>query len=429
MKLLKLILKIVLAIVLIVVIGVVIFLIVVSDNSVSDYKPSAEIKSIEQVLGKNIYESLESISLIDKNSRSTSEDNKITIDLTYQELNDCLTDIIRTNSNINNPTYLAENGTTSITSAGPASLDTITFQEVDGKFGAIARGSALSFYKTSISMALSEDPTILDNVLYLKLGSVKLGQKLNITADFVKDTFNRFNLFKDQSNEYFDVQNLTLQLDLNQQLEKFTSSSRFTDFFKGATFYSTYTPGENAKLSLGIDTKNIFISYDDIPTTPSSYTLDPMAILALPERTLEISEANFNYLIHKEFDETSYDLEPMSIGGYEYRFALNNFYYDIDRSATKSSVLAEVSINNLKTLVEANMTEAVHMESGKVSEVVLSVDSLKLGNAVVPNDNFFQEIVIDADTLTQGHSNIICVENVTFDREKGAVKIKYAPAI
>ncbi|RIA64848.1 hypothetical protein EI71_01837 [Anaeroplasma bactoclasticum] len=429
MKLLKFILKLILIIVLVVIVGAVIFLIVVSDNSTSDYTPSTEVKSVEQVLGKNIYDSLESISLIDKNDRSTSDNNKITIDISYQELNDCLTDIIRTNGSINNSTYLLPDGTSSITSAGPVSLDSITFQEIDGKFGAIARGSALGFYKTSISMVLSEDPSIVDNVLYLKLGSVKLGQKLNISAGFVKDIFNRFNLFKDQSNEYFDIQELTLKLDLNQQLEKFTSSSRFTDFFKGATFKSTYTQGENAKLSLEVDTKNIFISYDDIPVTPTSYEFDPAVILALPERTLVISEENFNYLIHEEFDTASYNLEPMVIGGYNFTFALDNFYYDLDRTSSKSSILAEVSINNLKTLVEANMTETIHMESGKVKEVVLTVDSLKLGNAIVPNDNFFQEIVITEDSLTNGHSDILSVESVVFDRVNDQVKIKYAPAV
>jgi flagellar basal body-associated protein FliL len=111
MKLLKFILKLILIIVLVVIVGAVIFLIVVSDNSTSDYTPSTEVKSVEQVLGKNIYDSSESISLIDKNDRSTSDNNKITIDISYQELNDCLTDIIRTNGSINNSTYLLPDGT------------------------------------------------------------------------------------------------------------------------------------------------------------------------------------------------------------------------------------------------------------------------------------------------------------------------------
>jgi uncharacterized protein (UPF0333 family) len=110
MKLLKFILKLILIIVLVVIVGAVIFLIVVSDNSTSDYTPSTEVKSVEQVLGKNIYDSSESISLIDKNDRSTSDNNKITIDI-YQELNDCLTVIIRTNGSINNSTYLLPDGT------------------------------------------------------------------------------------------------------------------------------------------------------------------------------------------------------------------------------------------------------------------------------------------------------------------------------
>jgi hypothetical protein len=119
----------------------------------------------------------------------------------------------------------------------------------------------------------------------------------------------------------------------------------------------------------------------------------------------------------------------MVIGRYNFTFAIDNFYYDLDSTSSKSSILAEVSINNLKTLVEANMTETIHMESGKVKEVVLTVDSLKLGNAIVPNDNFFQEIVITEDSLTNGHSDFLSVESVVFDRVNDQVKIKYAPAV
>ena len=429
MKLIKTILKIILVLVLLIIIGVVVFLVVISDNSKSDYKPSDSPESLETIIGKSIYDSLENISNIDRSERSLSEDNKIDIEFSYQDLNDCVTSLIRTNNAIGNPTYLMENGTTEIKSVTGASLSSVTFQEINGKLGCVARGSAVGFYHTSISMVLSEDPSILDNVLYLKLGEVKLGNKLNISANFVKGVFDRFNLFKDSDNELFDIKNLTMHLDLNKQLENFTDSTRFTDFLGNAKFSASYTAGSDAKLALTVDTKDIFITYDDIPEAPTTYAIDPALILGAENHSLTLSEENFNCLIMHEMDKSAFDLEPMSLGGYDYNFKLNNFYFDVNAHTSSSEVLAEVSINNLKTKVTANMKETLKKESNEVKEVILTVTDFKLGNVTIPNDNFFKEIVISEDALTQGHSDLLKVEDVIFDHENGEVKIVYAPNI
>lgn len=425
MKILKRIIKALLILILVLVVAVIVFLLVISDNSTPDYKPSEDLATLDGLLGKGIYESLDKIALIQKEDRPTSENNKIDFSFTYQDINDCVTDIIRTNESINNPTYLKDGGTDKIIQNGVVSLNSIEFKEVNNNFGVVARGSAFGFYNTTITLGLEEAPSIVDNVLYLKLGELKLGNKMSISAGFVKGFFNKFSLFKDSKNDIFDIENLTLNLDLNQQIEKFSGTNRFKDFFGGATFTTSYTQGENAHLDLSMDTKNIFINYD-IPT-PQFFEIDPVAILALSDRTIELSEENFNYIIQHKFDAESYNLDPLTLGGYEFKFGLNNLYFDVDASNTKSNILAEVSINNLKTLLNASVKETVVKESDYVKEVKFDVESFTLGKTLVPNDNFFDQIVIDEDTLTQGHSDVIKVENVVFDHNNGKVKITYAP--
>ena len=427
MKLLKGIIKAVFILIFVLVVAVVVFLLVISDNSTPDYKPSEDLTTLDGLLGKGIYESLDKIALIQKEDRPTSENNKIDFSFTYQNINDCVTDIIRTNESINNPTYLMTDGTDKILQNGVVSLNSIEFKEINHNVGIVARGSAFGFYNTTITLGLEEAPSIVDNVLYLKLGELKLGNKIGISKDFVKGFFNRFSLFKDSNNDIFDVENLTLKLDLNQQIEKFSGTNRFKDFFGGATFTTSYTEGENAHFDLSMETKNIFINYD-IPT-PQIFELDPMAILALTDKTIELSEENFNYIIQHKFDAESYNLDPLTLGGYEFKFGLNNLYFDVNASLLNSNILAEVSINNLKTLLKASVKETVIKESNYVKEVKFNVESFTLGKTEVANDNFFDEIVIDEDTLTQGHSDIIKVENVVFDHDNGKVKITYAPAI
>ena len=427
MKLLKGIIKAVFILIFVLVVAVVVFLLVISDNSTPDYKPSEDLTTLDGLLGKGIYESLDKIALIQKEDRPTSENNKIDFSFTYQNINDCVTDIIRTNESINNPTYLMTDGTDKILQNGVVSLNSIEFKEINHNVGIVARGSAFGFYNTTITLGLEEAPSIVDNVLYLKLGELKLGNKIGISKDFVKGFFNRFSLFKDSKNDIFDVENLTLKLDLNQQIEKFSGTNRFKDFFGGATFTTSYTEGENAHFDLSMETKNIFINYD-IPT-PQIFELDPMAILALTDKTIELSEENFNYIIQHKFDAESYNLDPLTLGGYEFKFGLNNLYFDVNASLLNSNILAEVSINNLKTLLKASVKETVIKESNYVKEVKFNVESFTLGKTEVANDNFFDEIVIDEDTLTQGHSDIIKVENVVFDHYNGKVKITYAPAI
>ncbi|MDY5982209.1 MAG: hypothetical protein SPJ17_00705 [Anaeroplasma sp.] len=427
MKLLKGIIKAVFILIFVLVVAVVVFLLVISDNSTPDYKPSEELTTLDGLLGKGIYESLDKVALIQKEDRPTSENNKIDFSFTYQNINDCVTDIIRTNESINNPTYLMTDGTDKILQNGVVSLNSIEFKEINHNVGVVARGSAFGFYNTTITLGLEEAPSIVDNVLYLKLGELKLGNKMSISKDFVKGFFNRFSLFKDSKNDIFDVENLTLKLDLNQQIEKFSGTNRFKDFFGGATFTTSYTEGENAHFDLSMETKNIFINYD-IPT-PQIFELDPMAILALTDKTIELSEENFNYIIQHKFDAESYNLDPLTLGGYEFKFGLNNLYFDVNASLLNSNILAEVSINNLKTLLKASVKETVIKESNYVKEVKFNVENFTLGKTEVANDNFFDEIVIDEDTLTQGHSDIIKVENVVFDHDNGKVKITYAPAI
>lgn len=427
MKLLKGIIKAVFILIFVLVVAVVVFLLVISDNSTPDYKPSEELTTLDGLLGKGIYESLDKVALIQKEDRPTSENNKIDFSFTYQNINDCVTDIIRTNESINNPTYLMTDGTDKILQNGVVSLNSIEFKEINHNVGVVARGSAFGFYNTTITLGLEEAPSIVDNVLYLKLGELKLGNKMSISKDFVKGFFNRFSLFKDSKNDIFDVENLTLKLDLNQQIEKFSGTNRFKDFFGGATFTTSYTEGENAHFDLSMETKNIFINYD-IPA-PQIFELDPMAILALTDKTIELSEENFNYIIQHKFDAESYNLDPLTLGGYEFKFGLNNLYFDVNASLLNSNILAEVSINNLKTLLKASVKETVIKESNYVKEVKFNVENFTLGKTEVANDNFFDEIVIDEDTLTQGHSDIIKVENVVFDHDNGKVKITYAPAI
>ena len=424
MKLLKGILKALLILILVLVVAVIVFLLVISDNSTPDYKPSEDLTTLDGLLGKGIYESLDKIALIQKEDRPTSENNKIDFSFTYQDINDCVTDIIRTNESINNPTYLMDGGTDKIIQNGVVSLNSIEFKEVNDNFGVVARGSAFGFYNTTITLGLEEAPSIVDNVLYLKLGELKLGNKMSISAGFVKGFFNKFSLFKDSKNDIFDIENLTLNLDLNQQIEKFSGTNRFKDFFGGATFTTSYTKGENAHLDLSMDTKNIFINYD-IPT-PQFYELDPSSI-ALTGTKVTMSEECFNYIIQHKFDAESYNLDPLTLGGYEFKFGLNNLYFDVDASNTKSNILAEVSINNLKTLLNASVKETVIKESNYVKEVKFTVEGFTLGKTEVANDNFFDEIVIDEDTLTQGHSDLIKVKNIEFNHDTGEVSISYVP--
>ena len=419
MKLIKLILKIVLGIVALVLVAAIVFLIVVSDGSSPEYKPEGELTSLETVIGKSIYESLEEIASIEKSDRPTSDKNKISLDLSIKDLNDITTNIIRTNESINNPDYLKEGGTSSSLSSGGVKLDTVTFQDVDGKIGVKARGSAFGFYKTSIT--LSGTPSIKDNVLNLKLDGIKLGNKLPISAGFVTSIFDKFNI-DFGNNKYFDTKNLTLTLDLEEQLKNFTSSSRFSDFLKGTTYSVSY---QDKVVSLGLDMKEVFTDYPALPKASDSYTLDYSGFTPLGV-TVTISEEDFNNLIKQELDKSSFNLEPMELGGYQYIFGLNDLIFDIDATPTNSCVLAEVSINHAKALLNAKVNVDKEIESGNVSKLIFSVDSFKLGNTLVPNENFFDKIEVSADALTQGHSDIIKVKDVLFDRVNAQVKITYS---
>ena len=60
---------------------------------------------------------------------------------------------------------------------------------------------------------------------------------------------------------------------------------------------------------------------------------------------------------------------------------------------TKNDAYKE-EFKNLKTLLNASVKETVVKESNYVKEVIFNVESFTLGKTLVPNDNFFDQIVM-----------------------------------
>ncbi len=173
MKLLKTIIKIVLFIVLLLVIGVVVFLLIIMDNGQTDFTPDDSL-TLENVLGSDLEESLNNISLLSDEERTTDK-NKIELSLTIDELNNFVVQMIRSNVNSN---YLVD-GNNTVLEAGPAKLKSIFFEPYnENTISVKGRVEALNFYKTSLTLAGM--PKIDGNNLVFQFTDFKFGNSINI---------------------------------------------------------------------------------------------------------------------------------------------------------------------------------------------------------------------------------------------------------
>lgn len=401
MKLLKTIIKIVLFIVLLLVIGVVVFLLIIMDNGQTDFTPDDSL-TLENVLGSNLEESLNNISLLSDEERTTDK-NKIELSLTIEELNNFVVQMIRSNVNSN---YLKD-GNNTVLEAGPAKLKSIFFEPYnENAISVKARVEALNFYKTSLTLAGM--PKIDGNNLVFQFTDFKFGNSINISKDqviSVKDFF-KLELGNIQG---FNLDDMTFSFDISSFMN---SSNAFSNIVSDVNKDCTYA---NNSLTLAFDTKDIFTPIEAIQEPALEFTIPPMTDLISDSLTL--TENQFNYLIAKELNDTKDEAKEAGATGGEFKIGNSKFTYNLDKlyyNIDTEEMQAYIYINECKTNLVASVEILKNYSGGYLESLDINVLKIKLGKKEMDAKNFFSKINIPASNFTFGYD--IKIEDMVFNK-------------
>ena len=410
MKIFKIILKILLSLIILIIITVAVFMIIIYDGSTAEFDYNDSL-TIERVLGEGLDQSLNTIASLDSEERK-SDKNKIVVAITIDELNNFLVDTVRSQINSN---YLIEDNF--ILEEGPAKINSLFFEDYESNQLAIkARVEGLGFYKTSLTLA--GNPEINGNSLDFKFENFKFGNNIGISKDQVFKVRDFFHL------DFGSIQSLNLDtMVYSFDISKFMSSSNvFSNIVMNVNKECIYSDNE---IILSFDTKDIFSELKPIQEPALSITKPSLASLLL-DKTLVLTESQFNYLISFELNKTQEEAKEngatsgvFEIGGKEFRYELENLYYNIDTNQLQSYI----SINDAKCNLVANVDIEKVFNNEALDSIKLKVKTINLGNTEVDASSFFDEIVIPANNFTFGYD--IKLEDITFNQEEEKCNIKF----
>ena len=413
MKIFKTILRIVLFILLLIVITVVVFMIIIYDGSTTEFNYDENV-TIERVLGEGLDTSLARIASLDSEERETDK-NKIVLSLTVDELNNFVVDAIR--SQINSDYLIDDNKT--IIESGPAKLNSLFFEDFESsKLGIKARVEGLGFYKTSLTLAGS--PEINGNNLEFKFENFKFGNNIGISKDQVLSVKNFFGL-DFGSIQSLDLNEMVYSLDISNFM---ASSNIFSSIVMNVEKECKYSDNE---IILSFDTRDIFTELNPIQEPVLSIVKPELSSLVL-NKTLVLTEEQFNYLISFELNKTETEAKEngatagkFSIGDKEFTYNIENLYYNIDTEQMQ----AHISINEAKAnlVADVDIIKTFNPSTNNLESLKLKVKTIKLGNVVVDASKFFDEIEIPANNFTFGYD--ISLEDVTFNKEEEKCNIKF----
>ena len=421
MKLIKFILKLVLFLVLIIVFAVGILLWVAYDDTKSKFVPSDETLSIEEVISNGVYDSIDSISKLSKTNRE-NESNRVDIDISTDDLNNLIVEFVRSNGSLNSE-YLKDEDNDYIIKKAGLTLHSITFEEGKDSLDAFASITGLGFYHTTVK--ISGKPKLEDKKLVIEFDNFRLGKKIKVSRARVLSLFDKFNIsFNNQS--IFDVNTLTLTLDLTSYIESISNSNKLLTFLNNGEYsLNMYNKDDKFKIGLGINTKDIFSNVTAVPSA-SVIDFDPSLVEDfLTDPKVNLTESQFNYLIKNSLNESEGEFnQTITMSGHDFTFNLNSMYYNFDTD----EVLALVKINELECNMALSIKITKEYDGSYISNLVLKIQTIKVGKTIIDAKGFVSDVKVPASTLTPDNDHLK-LEDITFNKTNETCSIDYAYVI
>lgn len=370
-KLLKIIFFSIFTIILLIIVGLIAVVLLSGDSSKDEFDTTAEYRSFETIIGEDLSSSLTTI----KETNYNEDNNKITIKITEEELNNYLVSLIRENINSE---YLISNEY--VKEAYGIRLNSLFFHMEGDVLSAKFRVDILNVYKTSLTLAakISIDE---NRILNLELVHAKLGKgTITITTNFVKNSIKKLKL-KFNETAQFDPNTFTFKFDINKILEENCKDELLSLMIKNCP-YDVFV--SDSKLNLVIDTKDLFMDEQAIDTaTASTLEAKKLEAKALAEASLShdysltITENEFNYMIQTAINESISSFEKnLTIGNSNIKLQIKKMYLHFDNFNIKSNLYT----NDCATPLDISF-ELVPIKLGEyVNSIYIKPGSKKLGN-------------------------------------------------
>ncbi|MBQ9449521.1 MAG: hypothetical protein IJU60_06590 [Acholeplasmatales bacterium] len=355
---------------LLLIIGIVIILFIISGEKQKVNRNYTNVQTIENIFGDDLETSLKNI----KNSDYKSVNNRISVDISQDEMNYFIyTFVIENayNKHPNDKTYILGSNEAKITELE------ILFTD-DNKVNVEAGAKLLGFYNTIAN--IYANPKIITDTngnkrLAFEVENVKMGQKLNVPDFLTGLILDRFEMSGDIAFGKVDGK-YVLSLDLAKVLFPNISNTLLKEILNKGT-YNVYV--KNKKLVFDISTSNIFGKpTEDIPavTTAQKTALAAKFLAATVTHKVNLNNTEFNALIDSSLKKTLDEKKGnFKVGTKTFTYDFQNCYFYIDGTLLKGVMF----INDTSIPFEVDFEVTVEKNtSNKFSALSLAVKSVKI---------------------------------------------------
>ena len=355
---------------LLIIIGVIVILFVISGEKQKVNRNYSSVETIENIFGDDLETSLTNI----KNSDYKTINNRITIDISQEEMNYFIyTFVIETaySKHSNDKSYILGSSEARITELE------ILFTD-DKKVNVEAGVKMLGFYNT-IADIYTNPKVIKDsngnNRLAFEVESVKMGQKLDVPSFLSGIILDRFEMKGDMAFGKIDGK-YVLSFDLAKILFPNISNTLLQEVLKKAS-YTVYV--KNKKLVFDIDTSNIFGKpAEDIPSVTAAQKTALVAkfLAATVTHQVSLNNTEFNALIDSSLKKVMNEKKSnFKVGKKTFTYDFQNCYFYIDGTLLKGVMF----INDTSIPFEVDFDVTVEKNSSnKFSALSLAVKSVKI---------------------------------------------------
>lgn len=450
MKIIKWIFRIILILLLLLVVSSIVLLVVMYDNSDLDYDTTKEVDKMENVIGKDVSNSLDTI----YETNYDSDSNRINIGVSSDTLNDYFFELVRTSVDGASTYYDGtQNQMTYIISNNNVKLNSIEFYINTDKTLACRARFDLFGYKTSIY--ISADVSIKsamqlknlgatysgsdddNHILNIEFSKMRFGSNLSISSSIVKDIFNKLSLKFNTGEVNFDVNRLAFYFNLDEIIKKSCPDEFLLSVIEACDYdvsIEKLSSDTEEKLYLSVNTEDLFMEKQEIiagnkDSAEAKITAKIPEVVASPyeEHIISLTEEELNgYIASYINNNLSSFNKSITIGNSVINMTISDAAYSISNNAILSNILFNNAASPAKiyTSIENNYDSANYLESLEISvtDVKLGTDSNAglLTNSLGEN---ISSIVLNIDDIfTSTYKNYI--KDITFDKENSTCNIK-----
>ena len=363
------------------IIGIVIILFVISGEKEKVNRNYTNVKTVENVFASDLETSLTSI----KNGNYSKNSNRITIDITQDEMNYFIYKFVIETAYSKHPsdkTYILGDGGAKITELE------IQFTD-DKKVNVEAGAKMLGFYNTVAS--IYTNPSVITDKngakrLAFEVETVKMGQKIEVPSFLTGLVLDRFSMSGDiafgKINDKY-----VLSLDLAKVLFPNIDNTLFEEVLANAS-YNVYV--KNRNLVFDIDTSDVFGKpSEDIPavTTTQKAALAAKFLAATVTHSVNLNNTEFNALIDSSLKKVLNEKKgSFKLGDKTFTYDFQNCYFYIDGPKLKGVMF----LNDTSIPFDVDFEATVEKSSNKFNALLLAVKAVKInGKALAEPKGLF----------------------------------------